>query len=39
MHSGRGDMGSKCIMADMGVMDDVDLAMMIHCNPAKTLYP
>ncbi|HPX03525.1 MAG TPA: amidohydrolase [Synergistaceae bacterium] len=29
--------GAKCIMADMGVMDDVDLAMMIHCNPGKNL--
>ena len=29
--------GAKCRMADMGVMDDVDLAIMIHCTSAKNL--
>ncbi len=29
--------GAKCKMADMGVMDDVDLAMMIHCYSGKNL--
>lgn len=29
--------GAKCTMADMGVMDDVDLAMMIHCYSNRNL--
>lgn len=29
--------GAKCIMADMGVMDDVDLTMMIHCYSGRNL--
>jgi len=29
--------GAKCRLADMGVMDDVDLAMMIHCWSGKSM--
>jgi len=29
--------GAKCRMADMGVMDDIDLAMMIHCYSEKNM--
>ena len=29
--------GAKCTMARLGVMDDVDLAMMIHCYSEKSL--
>ena len=29
--------GAKCRMADMGVMDDIDLAIMIHCTSQKNL--
>ncbi len=29
--------GAKCRMADMGVMDDVDLAIMIHSTSARNL--
>ncbi|MFA7220933.1 MAG: M20/M25/M40 family metallo-hydrolase, partial [Synergistaceae bacterium] len=29
--------GAKCQMADLGVMDDIDLAIMIHCTSHKNL--
>lgn len=29
--------GAKCKLAEMGVMDDIDLAMMIHCYSGKNL--
>lgn len=29
--------GAKCRMADMGVMDDIDLAIMIHCYSEKNI--